>query len=101
MSTELSHLKCVIEVAICGVLDTDGGHSSTSIGGGTRNELGGLLNTTHCCSNPMGLDILKRKCNMMVGGWGSGRGVWAGVWGDVWGGEFHIDYIYMHIITPK
>ena len=58
MSTELSHLNCMIEVAICGVLDTDGGHSSTSIGGGTRNELGGLLNTTHCRSNKSWLDIL-------------------------------------------
>ena len=52
------HLQCMIEVAVRGVLDADGGHSSTSVGDGTRNGPGGLSNTTHRCSNKSWLDIL-------------------------------------------
>ena len=42
VSTKISHLHCVIEVAVCGVLDADGGHSSTGVGDGIRNEPGGV-----------------------------------------------------------
>ena len=52
------HLQCVIVVAVRGVLDADGGHSSTSVGDCIRNEPGGLSNTTHRCSNKSWLDIL-------------------------------------------
>jgi len=52
------HLQCVIEVAVRGMLDADGGHSSTSIGDGTRNEMGSPLKTGHCRSNKCWLDIL-------------------------------------------
>jgi len=54
----IPHLQCVIVVAVRGVLDADGGHSSTSVGDGTRNETGGPLNTSHCRSNKCWLDIL-------------------------------------------
>jgi len=57
-SSNKPHLQCVIVVAVRGVLDADGGHSSTSVGDGTRNEMGGLSNTTHCRSNKCWLDIL-------------------------------------------
>ena len=73
MSTELSHLKCVIEVAVCGVLDADGGYSSTGVGGGTRNGPGGLSNTTHCRSNHIGLDILEEEMQY-DGKWVGGKG---------------------------
>ena len=32
------HLQCVIVVAVRGVLDADGGYSSTSVGDWIRNE---------------------------------------------------------------
>ena len=57
-SSNTPHLQCVIVVTIRGVLDADGGHSSTSVGDGTRNGPGGLSNTTHRCSNKSWLDIL-------------------------------------------
>jgi len=57
-SSNTPHLQCMIVVAVCGVLDANGGHSSTSVGDGIRNEPGGLSNTTHRCSNECWLDIL-------------------------------------------
>ena len=48
----------MIEVAVCGVLDADGGHSCSGVGDGIGNEPGGPMDTTHCRSNNMGLDIL-------------------------------------------
>jgi len=48
----------VIEVAVCGVLDANGGHSSTAQGSGLRNEPGVAFKTTHSCSYTKWLDIL-------------------------------------------
>ena len=57
-SSNTPHLQSMIVVAVRGVLDADGGHSSTSVGDGTRNETGGPSNTSHCRSNKCWLDIL-------------------------------------------
>ena len=56
--TNVSHLQCMVDVAICGVLDADGGHSSTAEGSGLRNEPGVALKTTHSRSNTKWLDTL-------------------------------------------
>ena len=54
----ISHLQCMIEVAVRGVLDADGGHSSSGVGDGTGNEPGGPTDTTHCRSNKRRFYIL-------------------------------------------
>ena len=46
MRTKLFHLHCMTEVAICGVLDANGGHSGTGVGNGTGNCPGGIWITT-------------------------------------------------------
>ena len=58
ISTKLSHLQCMIEVAVRGTLDADGGHSCSGVGDGTRNEPGGVFHSTHCRGNNKRPDIL-------------------------------------------
>ena len=65
----------MIEVAIRGVLDADGGHSSSGVGGGTRNEPGGTSNTSHWCRNKKWLDILGEDNVGWLGVGGGGGGV--------------------------
>ena len=70
-TTKLSYLQCMIEVAVRGVLDADGGHSSSGVGDGIGNEPGGTSNMNHCCSNERWLDNLgemKYKGRCMVEG---------------------------------
>ena len=55
---KMSHLQCVIEVAVCGVLDADGGHSCSGVGDGTSNEHGGTRRTNQRRRNTKGFDIL-------------------------------------------
>jgi len=59
----------MIEVAVCGALDVDGGHSSTAEGSGLRNEPGVAFKTTHSRSNNKWLDILAEVRR----GWVEGR----------------------------
>ena len=67
--TDMSHLHCMIEVAVCGALDADGGHSSTGVGSGLRNEPGVALKTSHSRSNKKWLDSLAEVRR----GWVDGR----------------------------
>ena len=80
-----SHLQCMIEVAVCGVLDANGGHSSTGVGCGIRNKQR-LFNTTQCCGNQKWLHILQGG---EEGGEERGRGGRRGEGGKrrEWGGE--------------
>ena len=55
---QMSYLQCVIEVAVRGVLDADGGHSCSGVGDGTSNEPGGPWCTNHRRRNTKGFDIL-------------------------------------------
>ena len=48
----------MIEVAVRGVLDADGGHSCPGVGGGIGNEPGGPWCTNHRRRNTKGFDIL-------------------------------------------
>ena len=53
-----AHLQCMVEVTICGMLDTNGSNSSTSVGDGIRSKPWAPSNTSHCCGNKRWLDIL-------------------------------------------
>ena len=78
--TNVSHLQCMVEVAICGVLDADGGHSSTAEGSGLRNEPGVVFKTTHSRSYTKWLDTLaedeERVGKRREGGWEGQRDGW-------------------------
>ena len=83
------HLQCMVEVTICGMLDTNGSNSSTSVGDGIRGKTRifwhiaqWTYSTGHCSSDHEWFNILgggtgvREEGDRMHGGRGERGGRW-------------------------